>query len=118
MPSDAAIKASDQRCQICGSSFVYTFCAGHEAPCNLQLKVRPSTTWINDYVNGISLSAQQMYPTNALSPYGIFRDSLHLPNLPVPLGNQKQFSRRFSSFQIPMGLLRVPQGIEMLDAQL
>src|ERR1700674_757988 len=32
LPSDAAIKASDQRSQVCGSRHVYTFCAGHVAP--------------------------------------------------------------------------------------
>src|ERR1700674_1884487 len=31
LPSDASIKASDQRCQISRDRFVYTFCAGHEA---------------------------------------------------------------------------------------
>ena len=33
------------------------------------------------------------------------------------LRNQQQFSRRFSRFQIPMRLLRIPQRIDMLDPQ-
>jgi hypothetical protein len=49
---------------------------------------------------------------------GTFCDFSKSPILRIPLRNQKQFPRRFSSFQIPMGLLRILQGIKMLDAQL
>ena len=49
---------------------------------------------------------------------GTFCDSSKSPILRFLLRNQKQFARRFSSLQVPMGLLRILQGIKMLDAQL
>jgi hypothetical protein len=74
---------------------------------------------ININVNVLTLRLQSILCSeNAPTAGGLFRDSLHLPSLPILLGDQKQFARRFSSFQIPMGLLRLLQGVEMLDPQL
>jgi hypothetical protein len=83
----------------------------------MQSKDKPSTIWFNNYVNPLRPGMQPLQATTLGLRLGTCSDFLQSPILTNPSGNQKQFSRRFSSFQIPMGLLRVFQRIEMLDAQ-
>ena len=82
----------------------------------MQSKVRPNTTRFNVYVNPLSLTMQ---PLHAMILSSRQDGELLTPATFLhPLGNQKQFPGRLSAFQFPMRLLRLCQGIKMLDAQL
>ena len=94
-----------------------TLYTGHVAPWNMYSDFRLSTPPLNGYVNALEFRMQPICAKKFAAEALVVTFSRH-PILTFPSGNQKQLPCRFSSFQIPMGLLRVPQWIEMLDAQL